>query len=60
MKYLDLLTELQSLDDDQLMQDVVIYNTNYKGYHVASNVFLANETDPIQLCLLYTSDAADE
>ena len=49
MKYLDLLTELQSLDDDQLMQVVVIYYTNYKGYHVASNVFLANETDPIQL-----------
>ena len=49
MKYLDLLTELQNLTEEQLLQDVIVYNNSYKGYHAASNIFLANETDPIQL-----------
>tara|TARA_R100001082_G_C4304334_1_gene133885 strand:- start:134 stop:313 length:180 start_codon:yes stop_codon:yes gene_type:complete len=52
MKYLDLLTELQNLTEEQLLQDVVVYNKcpkTYKGYHAASNIFLANETDPIAL-----------
>ena len=49
MKYLDLLTELSNLTDDQLLQDVIVYNKSYKGYHVASNIFLANETDPIEI-----------
>jgi len=49
MKYLDLLTELQNLTEEQLLQDVIVYNNTFKSYSASSNIFLANETDPIAL-----------
>ena len=32
MTYLDLLTELQSIDDDSLLQQVSVYDTDRKEY----------------------------
>ena len=44
MTYLDLLTELESFDDDLLLQEVSVYDTESKEY-APVGVLLTDEND---------------
>ena len=44
MTYLDLLTELESFDDDSLLQQVSVYDTDRKEY-APVGVLLTDEND---------------
>jgi hypothetical protein len=46
MTYLDLLTELQSFDDDLLLQPVSIYNTETKEYAPVGVLINNNQNFP--------------
>tara|TARA_E500000331_G_C16874373_1_gene547654 strand:+ start:66 stop:215 length:150 start_codon:yes stop_codon:yes gene_type:complete len=45
MTYLDLLTELQAFDDDKLLKEVSIYDTDRQEYSPVGNTFL-HQSDP--------------
>ena len=45
MTYLDLLTELQSFDDDLLLKEVSIYDTDRQEYSPVGATFL-HQSDP--------------